>query len=217
VRGHVSPAEFIPVLEEIGLVVQVGDWVIREACRQMREWHAARVRIPKVSVNLSARQFSDGQLGQRIAAILAETGLAPACLELELTESILMRDVGEALQLLGELKSLGLCIAVDDFGTGYSSLNYLKQFPIDILKIDRSFVDGLPHGEQDAQIARAIIAMAHSLNLSVIAEGVEEPAQLEFLRLHGCDEVQGFLFDRPLPPDLLRERLEHQGLFPVLT
>ena len=217
VRGHVSPAEFIPVLEEIGLVVQVGDWVIREACRQMREWHAARVRIPKVSVNLSARQFSDGQLGQRIAAILAETGLAPACLELELTESILMRDVGEALQLLGELKSLGLCIAVDDFGTGYSSLNYLKQFPIDILKIDRSFVDGLPHGEQDAQIARAIIAMAHSLNLSVIAEGVEEPEQLEFLRLHGCDEVQGFLFDRPLPPDLLRERLEHQGLFPVLT
>lgn len=217
VRGHVSPAEFIPVLEEIGLVVQVGDWVIREACRQLREWHAAKVRIPKVSVNLSARQFSDGQLGQRIARILAETGLAPACLELELTESILMRDVGEALQLLGELKGLGLCIAVDDFGTGYSSLNYLKQFPIDILKIDRSFVDGLPHGEQDAQIARAIIAMAHSLNLSVIAEGVEEPAQLDFLCAHGCDEVQGFLFDRPLPPDQLRQRLEHQGLFPVLT
>ena len=217
VRGHVSPAEFIPVLEEIGLVVQVGDWVIREACRQMREWHAAKVRIPKVSVNLSARQFSDGQLGQRIAEILTETGLPPACLELELTESILMRDVGEALQLLGELKGLGLCIAVDDFGTGYSSLNYLKQFPIDILKIDRSFVDGLPHGEQDAQIARAIIAMAHSLNLSVIAEGVEEAEQLEFLCTHGCDEVQGFLFDRPLPPDQLRKRVEQQGLFPVLT
>ncbi|WP_295516519.1 EAL domain-containing protein [uncultured Pseudomonas sp.] len=217
VRGHVSPAEFIPVLEEIGLVVQVGDWVIREACRQMREWHAAKVRIPKVSVNLSARQFNDGQLGQRIAQILAETGLAPACLELELTESILMRDVGEALMLLGELKNLGLCIAVDDFGTGYSSLNYLKQFPIDILKIDRSFVDGLPHGEQDAQIARAIIAMAHSLNLSVIAEGVEEQEQLDFLCAHGCDEVQGFLFDRPLPPEQLRKRLERQGLFPVLT
>ena len=217
VRGNVPPTEFIPVLEEIGLVVQVGDWVIREACRQMREWHAAKVRIPKVSVNLSARQFGDGQLGQRIAQILAETGLAPACLELELTESILMRDVGEALQLLGELKGLGLCIAVDDFGTGYSSLNYLKQFPIDILKIDRSFVDGLPHGEQDAQIARAIIAMAHSLNLSVIAEGVEETAQLDFLCTHGCDEVQGYLFDRPLPPEQLRQRLEHQGLFPVLT
>ncbi len=217
VRGNVPPTEFIPVLEEIGLVVQVGDWVIREACRQMREWHAAKVRIPKVSVNLSARQFGDGQLGQRIAQILAETGLAPACLELELTESILMRDVGEALQLLGELKGLGLCIAVDDFGTGYSSLNYLKQFPIDILKIDRSFVDGLPHGEQDAQIARAIIAMAHSLNLPVIAEGVEETAQLDFLCTHGCDEVQGYLFDRPLPPEQLRQRLEHQGLFPVLT
>ncbi|WP_268625429.1 EAL domain-containing protein, partial [Escherichia coli] len=126
--------------------------------------------------------------------ILYETGIPPACLELELTESILMSDVAEAMQILSGLKRLGLAIAVDDFGTGYSSLNYLKQFPIDVLKIDRSFVDGLPHGEQDAQIARAIIAMAHSLNLMVIAEGVESQAQLDFLREHGCDEVQGYLF-----------------------
>jgi EAL domain-containing protein (putative c-di-GMP-specific phosphodiesterase class I) len=150
-------------------------------------------------VNISARQFADGQLAERIAAIIEDSGLPPACLELELTESILMRDVGEAMAILENLKRLGLCIAVDDFGTGYSSLNYLKQFPIDVLKIDRSFVDGLPDGERDAQIARAIIAMAHSLNLAVIAEGVESHAQLNFLREHGCDEVQGYLFGHPVP------------------
>ncbi|WP_373389570.1 EAL domain-containing protein [Pseudomonas alcaligenes] len=197
-RGLVAPNEFIPVLEELGLIVQVGDWVITEACRQLRAWHEARVRVPKVSVNLSARQFGDGQLGMRISRILRDSGLPPACLELELTESILMRDVGETLQMLTSLKKLGLCIAVDDFGTGYSSLNYLKQFPIDVLKIDRSFVDGVPGGEQDAQIARAIIAMAHSLNLAVIAEGVETQEQLDFLREHGCDEVQGYLFGKPM-------------------
>ncbi len=147
-RGLVPPSEFIPVLEEIGLVAQVGDWLLAEACKQLRSWHKAKVRVPKVSVNLSARQFADGQLGERIAAILYETGIPPACLELELTESILMSDVAEAMQILSGLKRLGLAIAVDDFGTGYSSLNYLKQFPIDVLKIDRSFVDGLPHGEQ---------------------------------------------------------------------
>ncbi|CRO08090.1 Cyclic di-GMP phosphodiesterase Gmr [Pseudomonas aeruginosa] len=200
-RGLVPPSEFIPVLEEIGLVAQVGDWLLAEACKQLRSWHKAKVRVPKVSVNLSARQFADGQLGERIAAILYETGIPPACLELELTESILMSDVAEAMQILSGLKRLGLAIAVDDFGTGYSSLNYLKQFPIDMLKIDRSFVDGLPHGEQDAQIARAIIAMAHSLNLMVIAEGVESQAQLDFLREHGCDEVQGYLFGRPMPAE----------------
>ncbi len=200
-RGLVPPSEFIPVLEEIGLVAQVGDWLLAEACKQLRSWHKAKVRVPKVSVNLSARQFADGQLGERIAAILYETGIPPACLELELTESILMSDVAEATQILSGLKRLGLAIAVDDFGTGYSSLNYLKQFPIDVLKIDRSFVDGLPHGEQDAQIARAIIAMAHSLNLMVIAEGVESQAQLDFLREHGCDEVQGYLFGRPMPAE----------------
>src|SRR5690606_31046649 len=157
--------------------------------------------VPKVSVNLSARQFSDGTLGQRIARILLDSGISPACLELELTESILMKGVEESMTVLESLKRLGPSIAVDDFGTGYSSLNYLKRFPIDVLKIDRSFVDGLPEGEQDAQIARAIIAMAHSLNMTVIAEGVETGAQLEFLREHGCNEVQGFLLARPQPAD----------------
>jgi diguanylate cyclase (GGDEF)-like protein/PAS domain S-box-containing protein len=212
-RGLVPPVEFIPVLEELGLVVEVGEWVLKEACRQLREWHVARVRVPKVSVNISARQFSDGQLGTRIAGILQEIGLPPACLELELTESILMREVSEAMQILAGLKRLGLSIAVDDFGTGYSSLNYLKQFPIDVLKIDRTFVDGLPSGEQDAQIARAIIAMAHSLNLSVIAEGVETHEQLEFLREHGCDEVQGYLFGRPMPATRFEAQFSNDALF----
>ena len=212
-RGLVPPGDFIPVLEELGLVVEVGDWVLTEACRQLKAWHAAKVRVPKVSVNISARQFSDGQLGTRIATILKETGLPPACLELELTESILMREVDEAMQILDSLKFLGLSIAVDDFGTGYSSLNYLKQFPIDVLKIDRSFVDGLPSGEQDAQIARAIIAMAHSLNLAVIAEGVETHEQLEFLREHGCDEVQGYLFGRPMPANRFEAQFSNDALF----
>lgn len=212
-RGLVPPGDFIPVLEELGLVVDVGDWVISEACRQLKAWHQARVRVPKVSVNISARQFSDGQLGTRIATILKETGLPPACLELELTESILMREVSEAMQILAGLKNLGLSIAVDDFGTGYSSLNYLKQFPIDVLKIDRTFVDGLPSGEQDAQIARAIIAMAHSLNLAVIAEGVETHEQLDFLREHGCDEVQGYLFGRPMPANRFEAQYSNDALF----
>ncbi|CAI8931313.1 diguanylate cyclase [Pseudomonas sp. IT-196MI5] len=212
-RGLVPPGDFIPVLEELGLVVDVGDWVISEACRQLNAWHQARVRVPKVSVNISARQFSDGQLGTRIATILKETGLPPACLELELTESILMREVSEAMQILAGLKNLGLSIAVDDFGTGYSSLNYLKQFPIDVLKIDRTFVDGLPSGEQDAQIARAIIAMAHSLNLAVIAEGVETHEQLDFLREHGCDEVQGYLFGRPMPASRFEAQFSNDALF----
>lgn len=212
-RGLVPPGDFIPVIEELGLVVDVGDWVLREASRQLKAWHKAKVRVPKVSVNISARQFSDGQLGTRIATILEECGLPPACLELELTESILMREVNEALQILASLKNLGLSIAVDDFGTGYSSLNYLKQFPIDVLKIDRTFVDGLPEGEQDAQIARAIIAMAHSLNLAVIAEGVETHEQLEFLREHGCDEVQGYLFGRPMPAHQFEAQFANETLF----
>ncbi len=212
-RGLVPPGDFIPVIEELGLVVDVGDWVLREASRQLKAWHKAKVRVPKVSVNISARQFSDGQLGTRIATILEEIGLPPACLELELTESILMRDVDEAMQILDGLKVLGLSIAVDDFGTGYSSLNYLKQFPIDVLKIDRTFVDGLPEGEQDAQIARAIIAMAHSLNLAVIAEGVETHEQLEFLREHGCDEVQGYLFGRPMPAGQFEAQFSNETLF----
>ncbi|HEX5844466.1 MAG TPA: EAL domain-containing protein [Pseudomonas sp.] len=212
-RGQVPPGDFIPALEELGLVVEVGDWVLRESCRQLGEWHQAKVRVPKISVNLSARQFAEGDLDQRIANIIQDSGIPPACLELELTESILMEDVANAMRTLTSLKQLGVCIAIDDFGTGYSSLNYLKQFPIDVLKIDRSFVDGLPHGEQDGQIARAIIAMAHSLNLMVIAEGVETLAQLDFLRGHDCDEVQGFLLGRPMPAQQFTALFSGTALF----
>lgn len=201
VRDLVPPCDFMPALEELGLIAEVGDWILGEACRQIAAWQTAGLAVPRVSVNLSARQFSDGTLERRIARTLQASGISPACLELELTESILMQEVGEAMRMLESLKRLGLSIAVDDFGTGYSSLNYLKRFPIDVLKIDRCFVDGLPVGEQDAQIARAIIAMAHSLNMTVVAEGVETQAQLDFLREHGCDEVQGFLLGRPMPTD----------------
>ena len=212
-RGLVPPNDFIPVLEELGLVVQVGDWVLRESCKQLAAWHEAKIRVPKISVNLSARQFAEGDLHQRIAQILEQSGIPAGCLELELTESILMEDVANAMQTLSSLKRLGVFIAIDDFGTGYSSLNYLKQFPIDVLKIDRSFVDGLPHGEQDGQIARAIIAMAHSLNLTVIAEGVETLAQLDFLRGHDCDEVQGFLLGRPMPAHQFTALFTGRALF----
>lgn len=212
-RGLVAPGEFIGVLEELGLVVEVGDWVLAEACRQFMRWQQSDVRLPKISVNLSARQFSTGQLDQRVAQTISASGIAAAALELELTESILMVDIEQALHTLTRLKRLGVGIAIDDFGTGYSSLNYLKQFPIDVLKIDRSFVDGLPEGEQDAQIASAIIAMAHSLKLAVIAEGVETQAQLDFLREHHCDEVQGYLLGKPMPAAQFTAQFSGAALF----
>ncbi|SEK64363.1 PAS domain S-box-containing protein/diguanylate cyclase (GGDEF) domain-containing protein [Atopomonas hussainii] len=198
-RGLISPALFIPVLEELGLIVPVGDWALREACQQLMRWDANGLVMSKVSVNLSARQFDDASLGSRVASVLAETRLNAKRLELELTESILMHNIEAVLPLIESFKRLGLTLAIDDFGTGYSSLSYLKQLPIDLLKIDRSFVDGLPDGEQDGQIARAIIAMAHSLNMQVIAEGVETAEQLAFLQEHGCDEFQGYLLAKPLP------------------
>ncbi|KRW62954.1 diguanylate cyclase [Pseudomonas sp. TTU2014-080ASC] len=212
-RGNVSPASFIPVLEEIGLVVQVGDWVLQRACRQLALWHEKGVDVPKISVNISPRQFSEGDLHLRIAEALRQSGIPAGKLELEITESILMEDVAAAMHTLTELKELGVYIAIDDFGTGYSSLNYLKQFPLDVLKIDRSFVDNVPHGEKDAQIARAIIAMAHSLDLTVIAEGVENQEQLDFLRTHNCDEVQGFLLGRPMPARQFTPLFSNRALF----
>ena len=216
-RGMVAPHEFIPVLEELGLIVQVGDWVINEACRQLQSWEEAGLHVPKISVNLSARQFAEDNLSASIARIISTHGVDARRLEVELTESTLMRDVKNAMQALEELKALGLSIAIDDFGTGYSSLNYLKQFPIDVLKIDRTFVDGLPDGEQDAQIARAIIAMAHSLNMMVIAEGVETTDQLEFLHHNGCDEIQGYLLGRPMSANAFHQEFSVQVSRPQLT
>ncbi|WP_093391498.1 EAL domain-containing protein [Halopseudomonas xinjiangensis] len=204
--GPISPGSFIPVAEEIGLVSALGDWVLDRACRQMAEWHAAGFSQPRMAINVSGRQFAEGQLAERVATVLQRYSLAPACVELELTESILLRDVEETMQTLARLKELGVHIAVDDFGTGYSSLNYLKDFPIDTLKIDRSFIQAMHAGSRDARLAEAIVAMGRSLQLMVIAEGVETAEQLELLRSFGCDEVQGFYLGKPMTAEDLQRR-----------
>lgn len=198
-HGAISPADFIPIAEEIGLVGALGDWVLDRACRQVDEWRAAGVGPVRLAVNLSARQFAEGRLYQQVTTVLERYGLEASCLELELTESILLQDVEETMQTLAALKELGVQIAVDDFGTGYSSLNYLKDFPIDTLKIDRSFIQMMSAGSRDARLVQAIVAMGQSLQLRVIAEGVETAEQLELLRGFGCDEVQGYLLGRPMP------------------
>ncbi|UAW99068.1 EAL domain-containing protein [Halopseudomonas nanhaiensis] len=204
--GAISPAVFIPVAEEIGLVSALGDWVLDRACRQMAEWHAAGHPQPRMAINLSGRQFAEGRLAEQVARVIRRYDLHPSCIELELTESILLRDVEETMQTLAQLKELGVHIAVDDFGTGYSSLNYLKDFPIDTLKIDRSFIQAMHAGSRDARLAEAIIAMGRSLQLMVIAEGVETAEQHELLRSFGCDEVQGFYLGKPMSAEDLRDR-----------
>ncbi len=197
--GMVAPQRFIALAEETGLIVPIGAWVMRNACRQNQAWHDAGLGSLRMAVNLSARQFGSKTLVADIAAVLAETGLRPACLELELTESLFMNDVTLAVELLHSMKALGVNIAIDDFGTGYSSLSYLSGFPIDVLKIDRSFVNEITRDPNDAAIVDSIIALAHNLKLAVIAEGVETNEQLAYLRRHGCDEMQGYLFSAPLP------------------
>ena len=198
-HGLVYPAEFVPVLEETGMVVRVGDWIIDEACRQIAEWHAQDVREVRVAVNVSSRQFVEGDLEGVVRAALERHDIEPGMLELELTESALMTNAERTIEVLERLKGLGIRIAIDDFGTGYSSLAYLKRFPIDKLKIDIAFVRDIVTNPDDAAIALAIVSMAHSLHMQVIAEGVETRAQMAYLRRHRCDEIQGFHFSRALP------------------
>ncbi len=198
-----SPAALIPVAEETGLIVPVGAWVLREACQQSRRWQAQGYAPLRVAVNLSVRQFEHDDLVEMVARVLAETGLAPQHLELEITESLLLHGDAANLAALQHLHGRGVHIALDDFGTGYSSLSYLQRFPIDTLKIDQSFVRGLPDNPDDVAIASAIIGMAHNLNMLVIAEGVETAAQLEFLRERGCDQIQGYHLGRPMAPEAL--------------
>lgn len=196
--GLVSPGEFIPVAEETGLIVPIGEWTLHTTCMQLRHWEEAGIIIPRVAVNVSAVQFRQPNIVQVVSAALKETRVDAHRLEIELTEGVVMHDAKAVIATLDELRELGVRVSLDDFGTGYSSLSYLKRFPIDTLKIDQSFVRGLPENVHDAAITQLIIAMAQSLRLQVVAEGVETPEQLEFLRAHGCDYIQGYFFSRPL-------------------
>ena len=197
--GMVPPARFIGLAEETGLIVPIGAWVLRTACEQNKAWQRAGLGNLSIAVNLSARQFAQQDLAASIAAVLHDSGLAPQYLDIELTESLIMSDVERTVDHLHQLKALGVQLSIDDFGTGYSSLSYLKRFPIDVLKIDQSFVHDISLNPDDAAIVVSIIALAHNLKLHVIAEGVETQEQLAYLRRHGCDEMQGYYFSRPLP------------------
>ncbi|MFL6659115.1 MAG: EAL domain-containing protein [Massilia sp.] len=211
VHGTIAPSRFIALAEEMGLIIPIGAWVLRAACAQTRAWQQAGLGRLRLAVNLSPRQFTQKGLVHDIAMILDESGLEPALLELELTESMVMTDVEHAISVLRELKQLGVNIAIDDFGTGYSSLSYLRRFPIDVLKIDQSFVRDITLEEDGAAVVRAIISLAHSLRLNVIAEGVETVEQLAYLRDHDCDQAQGYLFSRPLTANAFAALLA-QGL-----
>jgi PAS domain S-box-containing protein len=199
--GMVPPGQFIGLAEETGLILPIGEWVLRRACEQCRAWQEAGIRVVPVSVNLSARQFSEDIRGT-VRRILDETGLDPRLLELELTETASMTDPQKTFEILRQLKDMGVRLAIDDFGTGYSNLNYLKRFPVDKLKLDQSFVRDIVSDPDDLSISRAVIAMAHGLRLTVIAEGVESQGQLALLADNGCDEMQGFFFSRPVPPEV---------------
>lgn len=198
-KGMIRPDQFISVAEETGLIIPIGKWVAREACRMGLQLAALDIGTPQIAINLSPKQFSDPDLVSSIATILSEEGLSAGCLELELTESLLLEATEETRQQLIGLKALGVTLAMDDFGTGYSSLSYLKKFPIDVIKIDRSFIKDIPGNQDDIEITSAVIAMARNLHLKVVAEGIETTEQLAFLRHQRCDIGQGYLFDEPIP------------------
>ncbi|MFO1219278.1 MAG: EAL domain-containing protein [Burkholderiaceae bacterium] len=206
-RGLLAPGEFIELAEESGLIVPIGRWVMQAACRQIRSWRDAGHEVPPCAINLSLRQFAQESLESDLQQALARNGLAPQALEIEITESTLMTDTKRAQRVMARLHEMGLRIAIDDFGTGYSSLAHLKRFPAQTLKIDRSFIGDLPGDRDDVAITEAVVAMAHRLGLSVVAEGVETEAQLDYLRTLGCDEAQGYLISRPVTAEVMAERL----------
>ena len=214
-KGMIRPDQFISVAEETGLIIPIGKWVARQSCRMSKQLSAAGMGNLQVAINLSPKQFSDPDLVASIATILAEEGLPADLLELELTEGLLLEATEDTRLQLDQLKSLGLTLAMDDFGTGYSSLSYLKKFPIDIIKIDRSFIHEIPDNQDDMEITSAVIAMAHNLKLKVVAEGIETAEQLAFLRRHRCDVGQGYLFDRPIPGSELMEKLRRYPRGPI--
>jgi len=196
--GMMAPVKFIPLAEETGLIVPIGDWVLHEACRQNKAWQDAGLPAMNVCVNVSARQFRDAQLIRNVVSALGASGLAAKYLELELTESLIMQDVEQAVATMKALQGLGVQLSIDDFGIGYSSLSALKTFPVSRLKIDKSFIDDLADNEDDRAVASAVISLGKKLNLRVIAEGVETDEQLAFLRENHCDEMQGYRFSKPV-------------------
>jgi diguanylate cyclase (GGDEF)-like protein/PAS domain S-box-containing protein len=208
-RGLVMPQEIIPIAEDSGLIVPLGEWVLEQACQQLVAWQGGQTQRLTMAVNLSGLQISRPDFIERVADILARTGVDPTALYLEVTETVLMNDAEQALRVLLGLKALGVRISVDDFGTGYSSLTYLKRFPVDVLKIDRSFVDGLGSDPEDLAIVQATLALAQALGMSTVAEGIETDQQLEVLRRLGCTQGQGYLFSRPVPADELELLLTH--------
>ncbi len=209
--GLVSPADFIPLAEETGLILPIGEWVLREACYQSKRLQAKGAKSIRVGVNISAVQLQRQDLADTVMRILAETQLSPECLELELTESSIMGNAEKSIEVLTRLQKMGVMISVDDFGTGFSSLSYLKRLPIDVLKIDQSFIHELTTNQDDAALVMAIITLAHNLRLRVVAEGVETEEQWKFLRLLRCDEIQGYGFSRPLTSSALEELMESSG------
>jgi EAL domain-containing protein (putative c-di-GMP-specific phosphodiesterase class I) len=215
-RGLVSPADFIPIAEDCGLILQIGAWVLREACEQARIWVEAGLPAITMAVNVSAIEFRNESFLMNVLATVEETGIDPTSLELELTESVLMKHAASAAIILRSLMSRGIRVAVDDFGTGYSSLSYLRKFPVDAVKIDQSFVRQISTAGEDTTIVKAVIGMARGLRLRVVAEGVETPEELAFLRAYRCEEAQGYYFSRPVPPQqfaiLLREGIPKSDL-----
>jgi len=197
--GIISPSKFIPLAEETGLIMQIGEWVLRQACKTTKSWQEQGYKPISVAVNLSPKQFRHQDIAKLVANVLATTGLEPKYLELEITETTIMDNVEAAINILSDIKSMGIEISVDDFGTGYTSISYLKQFPINTLKIDQSFIKGIPHNQNDLAITSAVIAMAHNLGIKVVAEGVETMEQLQYLADHQCDMIQGYYISSPLP------------------
>ena len=214
-RGMISPMDFIPLAEETGLIVPIGEWVLRTACEQTKLWQDKGYHSLNIAINLSVKQFRQANLVESINNIILETGIEPKYVELEITETTAMENIGDIIQTLDKLKEMGVTIALDDFGTGYSSLNYLKKLPIDILKIDKDFIYDITNQKNQEEIVKIIISLAHSMNLKVVAEGVETVDKLNFLKEHNCDKVQGYYFSKPLSKEDIEELLKGNKIFKI--